>query len=132
MICAGSCFQRNDAVRKFRMGDTWMLIATDLVARGIDFKGVNCVINYDFPQTTTSYVHRIGRTGRAGRKGKAITYFTEDDMVRDTALQHHHTHKEKPCLRLICGSGSPSGYVCGLQRMVSGVLCRCICVPLQT
>ena len=50
------------------------------MARGMDFKGVNCVINYDFPQSTVSYVHRIGRTGRAGRKGKAITFFTENDM----------------------------------------------------
>ena len=50
------------------------------MARGMDFKGVNCVINYDFPQSTVSYVHRIGRTGRAGRKGKAITFFTESDM----------------------------------------------------
>ena len=66
--------------KKFRIGETWVLIETDLMARGMDFKGVNCVINYDFPQSTVSYVHRIGRTGRAGRKGKAITFFTENDM----------------------------------------------------
>lgn len=56
-----------------------MLIATELVARGMDFKGVSLVINYDFPQSTTSYIHRIGRTGRAGRAGKAVTFFTEAD-----------------------------------------------------
>lgn len=51
------------------------------MARGIDFKGVNLVINYDFPSTAISYVHRIGRAGRAGRPGKAITFFTIDDTV---------------------------------------------------
>ena len=61
------------------MGKIWILIATDLMARGIDFKGVNMVVNYDFPQSIVSYIHRIGRTGRAGKSGKAITYFTDDD-----------------------------------------------------
>lgn len=55
------------------------MIATELMSRGIDFKGVNLVINYDFPTTVQSYIHRIGRTGRAGRAGEAITYFTKDD-----------------------------------------------------
>ncbi|KAJ2503161.1 RNA-dependent ATPase rok1 [Coemansia sp. RSA 1972] len=71
--------QRNKIVQKFREGQLWVLICTELMARGIDFKGVNLVINYDFPQSSQSYVHRIGRTGRAGRKGQAITYFTKDD-----------------------------------------------------
>lgn len=51
------------------------------MSRGIDFKGVNLVINYDFPPSAISYVHRIGRTGRAGHKGKAITFFTEEDTT---------------------------------------------------
>ena len=63
-----------------------MLIATELMARGIDFKGVNTVINYDFPQTTVSYIHRIGRTGRAGRQGRAVTFFTEDDAEQLRAI----------------------------------------------
>ncbi|MBN3304895.1 DDX52 helicase, partial [Amia calva] len=57
----------------------WVLICTALLARGIDFKGVNLVINYDFPTSSVEYIHRIGRTGRAGHRGKAITLFTEDD-----------------------------------------------------
>jgi len=51
----------------------WILIATELMARGMDFKGINLVINYDFPQTVQSYIHRIGRTGRAGKPGATST-----------------------------------------------------------
>ncbi|KAN0063864.1 RNA-dependent ATPase rok1 [Thecaphora frezii] len=71
--------QREGVISAFKRGDVWVLICTELMARGIDFKGVQLVINYDFPQTVQSYIHRIGRTGRAGRKGRAITYFTKDD-----------------------------------------------------
>ncbi|XP_043077581.1 probable ATP-dependent RNA helicase DDX52 [Puntigrus tetrazona] len=71
--------QRDNVVSSFRSGKIWVLICTALMARGIDFKGINLVINYDFPTTSVEYIHRIGRTGRAGHKGKAITFFTEDD-----------------------------------------------------
>lgn len=73
--------QRDNCVRAFREGHIWVLICTELMGRGIDFKGVNLVINYDFPPSTISYIHRIGRTGRAGRPGKAITFFTQDDST---------------------------------------------------
>ncbi|KAH9308001.1 hypothetical protein KI387_035912 [Taxus chinensis] len=72
--------QRESAVEKFREGTTWVLIATDIIARGMDFKGVNCVINYDFPESAAAYIHRIGRCGRAGRAGEAVTLYTEDDV----------------------------------------------------
>eukprot|EP00252_Welwitschia_mirabilis_P004604 TRINITY_DN14914_c0_g1_i2.p1 TRINITY_DN14914_c0_g1~~TRINITY_DN14914_c0_g1_i2.p1 ORF type:complete len:341 (+),score=75.40 TRINITY_DN14914_c0_g1_i2:578-1600(+) len=72
--------QREIAVEKFREGTTWVLIATDVIARGMDFKGVNTVINYDFPESAAVYIHRIGRCGRAGRTGEAVTLFTEDDV----------------------------------------------------
>ncbi|KAI9350582.1 putative ATP-dependent RNA helicase DDX52 [Zopfochytrium polystomum] len=71
--------QRDAVIQSFRTGKTWVLIATDLMARGIDFKGVSMVINYDFPQSVQSYIHRIGRTGRAGRPGEAVTFFTKSD-----------------------------------------------------
>ncbi|KAG1331741.1 DEAD-box ATP-dependent RNA helicase 57 [Cocos nucifera] len=71
--------QREDAVDNFRAGKTWVLIATDVIARGMDFKGINCVINYDFPESASAYIHRIGRSGRAGRTGEAITLYTEED-----------------------------------------------------
>ena len=50
------------------------------MSRGIDFKYVNLVINYDFPLTAISYIHRIGRSGRAGNMGKAVTFFTDEDL----------------------------------------------------
>nr|XP_060613019.1 probable ATP-dependent RNA helicase DDX52 isoform X1 [Anolis sagrei ordinatus] len=71
--------QRDNVVHGFRAGKIWVLICTALLARGMDFKGVNVVINYDFPSSAVEYIHRIGRTGRAGHTGKAITFFTEDD-----------------------------------------------------
>lgn len=71
--------KRNEVVEDFRAGKIWVLIATDVLARGMDFKGVNCIVNYDFPQTSSSYIHRIGRSGRAGRSGYAITLFTDTD-----------------------------------------------------
>ncbi|GFS26815.1 ATP-dependent RNA helicase DDX52, partial [Elysia marginata] len=73
--------QRDQVIRDFRVGRTWFLVCTELMGRGIDFKGVNLVINYDFPTSAVSYIHRIGRTGRAGRQGKAVTFFTESDKV---------------------------------------------------
>lgn len=79
--------QRESAVEKFREGKTWVLIATDMIARGMDFKGMNCVINYDFPESSAVYIHRIGRCGRAGRAGEAISLYTEDDapLLRNIA-----------------------------------------------
>ncbi|XP_045448163.1 probable ATP-dependent RNA helicase DDX52 [Melitaea cinxia] len=73
--------QRDNVVRSFRTGRIWVLICTELMGRGIDFRGVNLVVNYDFPPSAISYIHRIGRAGRAGQKGKAITFFTQDDVT---------------------------------------------------
>ena len=72
--------KREDVIRRFRRGDIWVLICTDLMARGVDFKGVQMVINYDLPQSAVAYIHRIGRTGRAGQEGSAVTLFTEEDI----------------------------------------------------
>ncbi|TIA86919.1 hypothetical protein E3P99_03543 [Wallemia hederae] len=74
-----SAAQRDEVIKQFRRGDVWVLIATDVLARGIDVQAINLVLNYDFPQSPASYVHRVGRTGRAGRIGQAITFFTNDD-----------------------------------------------------
>lgn len=72
--------QRENAIDNFRAGKTWVLIATDVIARGMDFKGINSVINYDFPDSPAAHIHRIGRCGRAGRSGEAITLYTEADV----------------------------------------------------
>lgn len=71
--------ERDKIIDHFRLGKIWILICTELMGRGIDFKGVNLVVNYDFPQTPVAYIHRIGRTGRADRTGQAVTFFTEID-----------------------------------------------------
>ncbi|KAF8973799.1 P-loop containing nucleoside triphosphate hydrolase protein [Flammula alnicola] len=71
--------ERDDAVSRMRRGESWVMVTTEVMARGMDFKGVREVVNYDFPTSVQSYVHRIGRTGRAGREGKAVTFFTDDD-----------------------------------------------------
>ena len=65
---------REVALRKFKNGHVQVLVATDVVARGIDVKDVELVINYETPRNYTDYVHRIGRTGRAGKTGRAVTF----------------------------------------------------------
>jgi len=62
MLSIFPLLQRQDAVDNLRAGKTWVLIATEVIARGMDFKGVNCVINYDFPESAAAYIHRIGKT----------------------------------------------------------------------
>jgi ATP-dependent RNA helicase RhlE len=76
--------QREAALRSFKTGNTRVLVATDVAARGIDINSVSHVINYDIPVVPEDYVHRIGRTGRAGNKGRAITLFTtaEESSMR--------------------------------------------------
>ena len=72
--------QRNRALQDFKEGKTQVLVATDLVARGIDIEGVTHVINYDFPVNPEDYVHRIGRTGRAEAQGDAISFVPRQDL----------------------------------------------------
>ncbi|MCK8494262.1 DEAD/DEAH box helicase [Spirosoma sp. RP8] len=72
---------RFNAVDQFKAGTYRILIATDLVARGIDVADVSHVINFDAPDAPENYIHRIGRTGRADKKGIAITFITEADQA---------------------------------------------------
>lgn len=69
-----SQLQRTNVLNKFRQAKLQILVTTDIAARGLDIEGVTHVFNYDIPQDTESYIHRIGRTGRAGQKGVAITF----------------------------------------------------------
>lgn len=68
-------------------GQTWILITTDVLARGIDFPELKTVINYDMPTSIVNYIHRVGRTGRANNIGQAYTLYTTEDkqMLRKLA-----------------------------------------------
>jgi len=72
--------QREATVNELKAGKVRILVATDVVARGLDVPGVSHVINYDLPQEAESYVHRIGRTGRAGRSGESISFVRPREM----------------------------------------------------
>ena len=79
--------QRDRAMQGFRKGQYNILVATDIAARGIDVANISHVINFDFPNTSDSYIHRIGRTGRAEQSGKAFTLVTPEDSVAVRALE---------------------------------------------
>lgn len=72
--------ERDTIMQEFRSGSSRILIATDLLARGIDVQQVSLVINYDLPANKENYIHRIGRGGRFGRKGVAINFVTAQDV----------------------------------------------------
>ena len=76
--------KRQAALNGFRDGSYQVLVATDIAARGIDVSLISHVINYDIPDTTDAYTHRIGRTGRAAKTGDAFTFVTRED--EDTVL----------------------------------------------
>ena len=72
--------QRMKALEAFKSGRCQVLIATDIAARGIDISGITHVINFEMPNVSEQYVHRIGRTARAGRDGRAISFVAEDEL----------------------------------------------------
>jgi len=74
--------ERTAVMKSFRAGEARVLIATDVLARGIDVQQVNLVINYDLPRDLASYIHRVGRSGRFGRKGSAISLIAGQTDVR--------------------------------------------------
>lgn len=74
--------QRDDVLLDFKSGRIKLLIATDIVSRGIDIDDIRMVINYDVPHEAEDYVHRIGRTARADRDGKAVTFITDKDSYK--------------------------------------------------
>jgi ATP-dependent RNA helicase RhlE len=78
---------RQRALNAFRAGQVKVLVATDIVARGIDVPGVTHVVNYDLPDEAESYVHRIGRTGRNGADGTAVTLCAPDEIKKLRAVE---------------------------------------------
>ncbi len=81
--------QRDRVMQGFRDGNTDILVATDVAARGIDVDDVEAVFNYDLPQDDEYYVHRIGRTGRAGRQGKSFTFIVGREVYKLKDIQRY-------------------------------------------
>lgn len=79
--------QREHSMQLFRSGESKVLIATDVSARGIDIPDVDYVVNYDLPETPEYYVHRVGRTGRASRKGQAISFCSTEEKEILAAIE---------------------------------------------
>lgn len=83
---------RDKTMKEFRVGISRILIATDVIARGIDVQQVEIVINFDIPREIETYIHRIGRSGRFGRKGVAINFVTNKEFSHMQHIeQHYHT-----------------------------------------
>ncbi|KAI9332221.1 P-loop containing nucleoside triphosphate hydrolase protein [Obelidium mucronatum] len=80
--------KRLGALTKFKSGGRNILIATDVASRGLDIPGVDVVINYDVPQASKDYIHRVGRTARAGRSGKSVTLVTQYDIECYQRIEH--------------------------------------------
>lgn len=78
---------RTEALQKFKAGKLRVLVATDLIARGIDIQQLPYVINFELPRSPKDYIHRIGRTGRAAAEGEAISLITPDDLHHFGVIQ---------------------------------------------
>jgi ATP-dependent RNA helicase RhlE len=91
--------QRRAAMSGFKSGRYRILIATDIAARGIDVSDIELVVNFDLPDASEDYVHRIGRTGRAGKKGRAISFATPNQR-REIHLIERLIKKNLPISKL--------------------------------
>ena len=80
--------ERDEVMYKFKAGMTDVLVATDIVARGIDIDDISIVINFDVPHDAEDYVHRIGRTARADKDGQSITFISDTDIYRFQSIEH--------------------------------------------
>ena len=78
---------RRNNLEEFKVNGAQILIATDLIGRGIHIESLPCVINYELPRSPLDYIHRIGRTGRANEKGTAITILTDDELQHFRVIQ---------------------------------------------
>jgi superfamily II DNA/RNA helicase len=86
---------RERALERFRSGKVTTLVATDVAARGLDLEAISHVINYDPPEDSKGYVHRVGRTGRAGRTGQGITLVLPDQQADVSRVANLLGHKEQ-------------------------------------
>lgn len=102
--------ERDEAMYAFRAGKVDVLVATDIVARGIDIDDIQLVINYDVPHDEEDYVHRIGRTARAGRNGRAITLVNEKDQYKFRQIERFlEKDVEKAAMPAEVGEGPAYG-----------------------
>lgn len=101
--------ERDDVMYRFKAGQVDVLVATDIVARGIDIDDIGMVINYDVPHDSEDYVHRIGRTARAERTGEAITFVSDKDILNFKQIEDF-LQKEVEKLALPEGMGSGPNY----------------------
>lgn len=116
--------QRDVIMKEFRSGSSRVLIATDLLARGIDVQQVSLVINYDLPANRENYIHRIGRGGRFGRKGVAINFVTADDvrMMREIEQFYSTQIEEMPMNvagKFLLKNKPPSLYLLTISQILS-------------
>jgi len=97
--------QRRKALDAFKGGDVWVMVATDIAARGLDISGLSHVVNYELPNVPEQYVHRIGRTGRAGAEGVAISLVAGDE--KRVPARHREGHetggRHSPAARRVRG-----------------------------
>jgi superfamily II DNA/RNA helicase len=86
---------RESALERFRSEKVTTLVATDVAARGLDLEAIAHVINYDPPEDTKGYVHRVGRTGRAGRTGQGTTLVLPDQQADVSRVANLLGHREQ-------------------------------------
>jgi hypothetical protein len=81
---------REKSFRNFRVGESRVMISSNVTARGIDIQQVSIVINFDLPKCVHTYLHRIGRSGRWGRKGVGINFITRRDVQKMKEIEAHY------------------------------------------
>merc|ERR1711998_78557 len=90
---------RQEVMEQFKSGSARILIATDLLARGIDVQQVSLVLNYDLPRgpdARENYIHRIGRAGRFGRKGITVNFVAREDVAVLREIERHYSTRVDP------------------------------------
>ena len=107
--------ERDEVMYKFKAGHIDVLVATDIVSRGIDIDDIRIVINFDVPHDAEDYVHRIGRTARADRDGQAITFVSDRDICRFQKIEHF-LQKEVTKNELPEGIGEGPAYVVAVAK----------------
>ena len=89
--------KREQVMLDFKNNKVRILVATDIVARGIDIEDIGMVINYDVPHDPEDYIHRIGRTARASATGRAVTFVNEEEQVNSTVSRSLSSGRFRNC-----------------------------------